>query len=241
MKSHKVLVAQSCLTLCNPVDCSPPGSSIHGILQARILEWVATSLSRGSSWPRDWIPVSCIAGRLYVTWALKCFHSLLWQLTPGMIFEEICPKYECFCVVMNCPCSLPRSSTCTMAPPKGHVFRHLPHVPGWHCQFLPLYWIFPVNIQACCLFSYLQPVFINELLFIFKLYFSVCSLIISEMYNMMTPLTIKIMTTSVTPEVLSDPLVISPGPPTPLHPSTSLDDTSAFWHCGLLYIVYDSM
>ena len=46
-------VAQSCLTLCNPVDCSLPGSSIHGILQARILEWVAISFSRGSSQPRD--------------------------------------------------------------------------------------------------------------------------------------------------------------------------------------------
>ena len=46
-------VAQSCLTLCNPVDCSPPGSSVHRILQARILEWVAISFSRGSSQPRD--------------------------------------------------------------------------------------------------------------------------------------------------------------------------------------------
>ena len=45
----KVLVTQLCLTLCDPMDCSPPGSSIHGILQARILEWVATSLSRRSS------------------------------------------------------------------------------------------------------------------------------------------------------------------------------------------------
>ena len=49
----KVLVAQSCLTLCDPVDCSPPGSSVHGILQARILGWVAISFSRGSSQPRD--------------------------------------------------------------------------------------------------------------------------------------------------------------------------------------------
>ena len=56
-------VAQSCLTLCDPVDCSPPGSFIHGILQARILEWVATSFSRGSSRPRDRTQVSCIAGR----------------------------------------------------------------------------------------------------------------------------------------------------------------------------------
>ena len=65
----KVLVAQSCLTLCNPKDCSPPGSYVHGILQARILEWVAVSFSRGSSWPRDQTWVSCTAGRFFTTWA----------------------------------------------------------------------------------------------------------------------------------------------------------------------------
>ena len=48
-----VLAAQSCLTLCKTMDCSPPGSSTHGILQARILEWVAIPFSRASSWPRD--------------------------------------------------------------------------------------------------------------------------------------------------------------------------------------------
>ena len=46
-------VAQSCPTLCDPIDCSPPGSSVHGIFQARVLEWVAISFSRGSSQPRD--------------------------------------------------------------------------------------------------------------------------------------------------------------------------------------------
>ena len=54
-------VAQWCLTLCNPLDCSPPGSSVYGILQARILEWVAISFFRGSSWPRDQTPISCIS------------------------------------------------------------------------------------------------------------------------------------------------------------------------------------
>ena len=49
-----VLVAQSCLTLCSLMDCSPPDSSVHGILQARTLEWVAIPFSRGSSRPRDW-------------------------------------------------------------------------------------------------------------------------------------------------------------------------------------------
>ena len=52
---------QSCLTLWNPMNCSPPGSSVHGILQARILEWAAIPSSKGSSQPRDWTHVSCIA------------------------------------------------------------------------------------------------------------------------------------------------------------------------------------
>ena len=58
-------VAQSCLTLCDPMDYSPPGSSVHGISQARILEWVAISLSRGSSQPRDRTQVSRIVGRRF--------------------------------------------------------------------------------------------------------------------------------------------------------------------------------
>jgi len=52
-ESMKVFVAQLCLTLCDPMDYSLPGSSVHGILQARILEWVAISFSRGSSQPRN--------------------------------------------------------------------------------------------------------------------------------------------------------------------------------------------
>ena len=57
----KVLVTQSCLTLWDAMDCSPPGFSVHGILQARILEWVAMLSSRASSQPRDQTQVSCIA------------------------------------------------------------------------------------------------------------------------------------------------------------------------------------
>ena len=56
-------VAQSCATLCDPMDCSLPGSSIHGIFQARVLEWGAVSFSRGSSRLRNQTQVSCIAGR----------------------------------------------------------------------------------------------------------------------------------------------------------------------------------
>ena len=57
------LVAWSCLTLCDPMGCSPSGSSVHGVLQARILEWAAMPSSRGSSQPRDRTQVSCTAGR----------------------------------------------------------------------------------------------------------------------------------------------------------------------------------
>ena len=73
----KVLVAQSCLTLCNPMDCSLPGSSIHGIFQARILEWVTIPFSRGTSQPRDWTQISCIVGRFFTVWATR--EACLWN------------------------------------------------------------------------------------------------------------------------------------------------------------------
>ena len=62
---------QSCLTLCKLMDCSPSGSSVHRISQVRILEWVAISSSRGSSWPRDWTWISRIAGRFFTIWASR--------------------------------------------------------------------------------------------------------------------------------------------------------------------------
>ena len=61
------LVTKSCLTLCDLKDCSLPGSSFHGIFQARMLEWVAISFSRGSSWPRDWTCIACISSKLFTT------------------------------------------------------------------------------------------------------------------------------------------------------------------------------
>ena len=71
IKNVNVLVTQSCQTLWDPMDCSPPGSSVHGILQARILEWVAIPFSRGSSWPRDRTQVPCIASRFFTVWATR--------------------------------------------------------------------------------------------------------------------------------------------------------------------------
>ena len=67
----KVLVAQSCPPLCDSMDCSLPGSSVHGILQAKILEWGAISISRGSSRPRDWTQVSHVEGRHFNLWATR--------------------------------------------------------------------------------------------------------------------------------------------------------------------------
>ena len=71
----KALVTQSCPTLCDPMGCSPPGTSVCGVSQARILEWVALSFSRVSSRPRDRTLVSCIAGSfltIWATWLNKC-------------------------------------------------------------------------------------------------------------------------------------------------------------------------
>ena len=85
----------SCPTLCNPMDYSLPGSSVHGILQARILEWVAISSFRGSSWPGDRTSISCdscLAGGVFHHWATREIHTLGQQspnfLAPGTGFVE---------------------------------------------------------------------------------------------------------------------------------------------------------
>ena len=65
------LVAQLCLTLCDPMNCSPPGSSVHWVFQARILEWVAIPFSRGSSQPRGQTQVSCPMGEFFTIWATR--------------------------------------------------------------------------------------------------------------------------------------------------------------------------
>ena len=70
-KNEWMKVAQSCPTLWDLTDCSPPGSSVHGMLQARIPEWVAISFSRGSSQSRYWTQVSCIAGGFFTIWATR--------------------------------------------------------------------------------------------------------------------------------------------------------------------------
>ena len=60
-KSLAIFCAQSCLTLCDPMDCSPSGSSVHGVFQAGILEWIIISFSKGSCHSRNWTHVSCVS------------------------------------------------------------------------------------------------------------------------------------------------------------------------------------
>ena len=74
-------VAQSCLTLCDAMDYSLPGSSVYGIFRARILEWVAISFSRKSSRPWDWTLVSCIVGRRFTVWATRETSSIYWFIS----------------------------------------------------------------------------------------------------------------------------------------------------------------
>ena len=69
------------VTLCDSMDSSPPGSSVHGILQARILEWVAMPSSRGSSQPRDWTQVSHIAGGFFTIWVTREVHLSIYLST----------------------------------------------------------------------------------------------------------------------------------------------------------------
>ena len=82
-KWNSVKVSQSCQTLVTPL--SPASSSVHGILEARILEWVASPFSRGSSWPRVRIWVSCIAGRFFTDWAIR-------EACKCWKYVQICPE-----------------------------------------------------------------------------------------------------------------------------------------------------
>ena len=86
--------AQSCPTLCDPMDCSLPGFSVHGIFQARVLEWVVISFSRGSSRPRDRTQVSRIVDRCFYPLShqgspfQRCPHPNLWSLWIGYLVQQ---------------------------------------------------------------------------------------------------------------------------------------------------------
>ena len=90
--------AQSCLTLCSPVDCSLPGSSVVGIVQARILTWVAISYSSGSSHLRDWTVVPCVsalAGRYFTTVPLR--NPYIQDSPLNNFLKKILPYWRQLC------------------------------------------------------------------------------------------------------------------------------------------------
>ena len=131
------LVTQLCPTLCNPIDCSLPGSCVHEILQARILEGVVIPFSRGSSHPRNWTWVLCIAGRFFIVWSTResfynkhgradgssmtCFHFLWlytqkwdWWVVLIVLFSIFWGTFILFLMVVK-PLYNPNSE-CTMVP-----------------------------------------------------------------------------------------------------------------------------
>ena len=80
---------RSCLTLYNPMNCGLPGSSVHGILQARILGWVAIPFSRESSQPRDWTQVFCTAGGFFTIWATREAPSFIYQIRSDPLLSRV--------------------------------------------------------------------------------------------------------------------------------------------------------
>ena len=141
-------VAQSCLILCDPMDCSLPGSSVHGIFQARVLEWVAISFSRGSSRPRDRTQVSIVGFTLWATrevtalitvvvvqllsqvqlfvtlWMAACQASLSFMISQSLLkfmtIESVMPSNHLFLCrpLLLLPSIFPRSGTF----PVSHLF-----------------------------------------------------------------------------------------------------------------------
>ena len=148
------VVAKSCPTL-QPHGRSLPGSSVHGILQARILEWVAIPFSRASSWPMDWTQVSCITGRFFTIWATKgapymCVCVYIHTHTHTYTYLYMC-TYTCI-------------STCILYF-RNHEFilssTEFNPSSFWHCSltsfhicmsFLPTCKLWPLTIQHIYIF-----------------------------------------------------------------------------------------
>ena len=99
---HTLFVTQSCLTLWNPMNCSPPGSSVYWIFQARILEWVAMPSSRGSSLPRDWIHISyisCIGKWVLYHWRhLGSPVIVIAVIYKDLLSSKHCPEFFAYII-----------------------------------------------------------------------------------------------------------------------------------------------
>ena len=143
-------VAELCPTLCNPLDSSPSSSSVHGIFQARILEWVAISFSRGSSQPRDWNHVSCIS--CIRRWIL--YHWATWeahlrrcsiQFSCSVISDSLRPHGLQY---TRLPCLSPTPRACSNSCPLSrwcHPTISCSVVPFSHLQSFPASGSFPMS------------------------------------------------------------------------------------------------
>ena len=118
-----MLVAHSYPTLCHPMDSSPPGSSVHRILQARILEWIAIPFSRGPSWPRDGTQVSCIAGGFFTGWATReaYFHYVRLS-SVAQLFPTLCNPMDW--LQLPCRLSFPARLPCSFPSLSGFLVHH---------------------------------------------------------------------------------------------------------------------
>ena len=119
------LVTQSCPALMNPIDCSLPGYSVYGILQARILEWVAISSYRGSSHPREWTWVSCIAGRFFTDCGMKEAHDPISsvQFTHSVVSDSATPWTTAHLASLSITNSrsLPKLMSIELVMPSNHL------------------------------------------------------------------------------------------------------------------------
>ena len=132
------LVSKSRLTLRDPMDCSPPGSSVHGTLQARILEWVAMPSSRGSSRPRDWTPIS------YISCIGRWVH---YHCTPCLWVGNSCSLSDLSSLLYFLWWSVVSDPWCHGCNYLGHHKPH-PHKPlNLILSFLPGLWS-PVDLQV---------------------------------------------------------------------------------------------
>ena len=179
------LVAQSCTTLCDLMDCSPPGSSVHRICQARTLEWVAISFCRGSSWPRDQTQVFWIAGRLCLLSQGSPHYLCRTQKT--FVYQTFAYQTFAFHLHVNCLPLLWNPKPPSPSPSlflaedgiQGEGFRHVgelifPRSLPCKCVIKLLFDIYPVNlshvqyyeppsivIQALCLSSIIPWIYLS--------------------------------------------------------------------------------
>ena len=167
-------VDQLCPTLCEPMDCSLPGCSAHGIFQAMVLEWVAISFSRRSSWPRDQTRVSSIVGRCFTVWATKSViinsaamntgvHVSFWIMSRYMPRSAIAGLYgsSIFSLVRNL-CTVLYSGWTNL---HSHQWERVPFPPHLFivCRFLMMAILTGFTVVFICIsliFSHVEHLFL---------------------------------------------------------------------------------